>query len=229
MARLWNYFGGEPYMDNPRLLLFNSPKKKRTKGKPNMARKKKAHRKASHRHNTYMPMTNRKKKHAKRHKRNPPMFLQRDVLGFKLGDILYGAGAVLVNPLLEQQVQGLVAQMIPPTSPSAQTAARWITKVGTAAGTVWIAGRAFGPKVRDLTMIALGSNLMAEAVNEFVIPPTVTVPATATTTVGAYLPAGRVGAYLPRTRVAAYLPAGTMRVGSFTGASRVTGPFPAPF
>lgn len=233
MAQLWKFFDGEPYMineprrlmGNPKLLLFGNPRKsKKTKVRKNkpMAKAKrrtsttrksnppkthhrKASRRASYKHNLYLP-------NKRRHKRNPP---ETEILGFNLMDVAYGAGGVLLSPILENQLAALL-----PTS-LVGTSGRWLVKIATAAGLVYVGGKAFGKGVRNVLGIALGSNLLSEAVNEFVIPPTVpTTTTTTTTTTGRYIGNG--------TRVAAYLPA-AVRVGSFSGPSRVTGPFPAPF
>jgi len=204
MKKLWEYVDGEPFMVNS-VPVFRNPRKrkspKRTKAvmkykkrsnprrrhyrrrarnvpavraaAHNPRRRRHSYRRRSYRHN---PMLNRRR----RHRRNPPT-----IGGLQLIEILYCGGAVIVAPILENQIRPLL-----PASLQTGTAGRWALKVGAAALT-WQGWRfIFGRKIGDLTGLVLGSNLLSDAVSEFA--------PSLTSGLGGYstLPARGLGGYL---------------------------------
>jgi len=199
--KLWEYVDGEPFMVNS-VPVFRNPRKRKypKRGKTvmkykrrsnprrrrhyrrrarnvpavraaahNPRRRRHSYRRRSYRHN---PMVNRRR----RHRRNPPV-----IAGLQLTEILYCGGAVIVAPILENQIRPFL-----PASLQTGTAGRWALKVGSSALT-WQAWRfIFGKKIGDLTGLVLGSNLLSDAVSEF-------APSLTSGLSGYALPAGNGG------------------------------------
>ncbi len=187
MARLWNFFDGEPYLDNPRLLILNPKGKRmrrriRRRPRTNPRRHRRSYRRNSfplagmvanpHRRRRRSNPRRSYRKHflrnpRRRHyRRNPP-----DILGFNLQDVAFAGAAVIASPFIEKQILGFL-----PASISGTTYGRWGVKVAAAAGTGYLAKRFLGPKAGNLALIALGANLIADAVTEFA--PSLTAGAT---------------------------------------------------
>lgn len=193
MARLWNFFDGEPFLDNPQLVILNrrrrkaSPRKKKrtvrtvTKEKSvmrtNARRRRRSYRRRRNpvaavnprrRRRTYRarrrsrrhvsnPVMNRRRSSRRRYRRNPP-----DILGFPLKDIAMAGVAVIASPFLERQVMGLL-----PTSMAGTKSGRWIVKIGSAALIGFGAKKVLGQHAGQLALVALGANLLSDAVSEF--------------------------------------------------------------
>lgn len=93
----------------------------------------------------------------RRYRRNPP-----DILGFNLKDMAMAGAAVIFAPFVEKQIQGIL-----PASMAGTATGRWAVKVGAALGTGYAAKKLLGPKAGNLALIALGANLISDAVTEF--------------------------------------------------------------
>lgn len=93
----------------------------------------------------------------RRYRRNPPTFA-----GLKPLEIVYCGGAVVVAPIVENQIRPFL-----PLSLQTGRMGRWALKVGTAIVT-WQGWRfLFGRHIGELTALVLGSNLLSDAVGEF--------------------------------------------------------------
>lgn len=176
-GRLWNYFDGEPYLDNPYLRIFNPPVgRTKTMAKARRRRytvKRNPPRRRRYRRNIYVPLPNPHKRR-RRYRRNPMMKNHRrrrhhfrrnppmDFLGFKFKDIAIAGGAVVVGPYIEKQLLGLL-----PTSMTGTTYGLWAVKIGTAVATGYAAKMLLGNEASRLAYIALGANLVADAVAQF--------------------------------------------------------------
>lgn len=219
---LWNFFDDEPYLDNPRLQLVNPRKKKarrrkaaaKPKRKKPMAKRRRRRaaprrrarrrsysmnaprrrRRRSYRRNAYVPNPVRRRR---RYRKNPV-----NVLGFKLSEIMYTGAGVIIQPMAERQLLNLL-----PASWGATTAGRWTAKVGSSVAVGWAAKKMFGGRIGELTMIVMGSNLLADAVDEF-LP--------ALPGMGAYMRPG-MGAYARRNMGEANPGAIAGHRGAFTG------------
>lgn len=100
-----------------------------------------------------------------------------NVAGLNITELLKGAGAVILAPMLEKQLTPML-----PASVAGTKYGRWGVKLGAALG-VWYGAKAvFGRRSADVVAIALGSSLVADAVQEFM--PTL-------------IPGGPVAGYLP--------------------------------
>ena len=195
--RLWNDYDGEPWLDNPRVFLFN----KRRKGKKAMARRKarRGKKAAPRRNRVYRrrgvkqnpprrraaPRRRRASAHGlrpnRRARRNPPM-----VAGLNLKQLLTGGAAVIISPMIEKQLMPML-----PASVAGTVYGRWAVKLGSALGTWYLAKSLMGRRSSDVVAIALGSMIVADAVDEFA--PTLTGGLSAYTRGGlrAYSPVGQ--------------------------------------
>jgi len=77
-------------------------------------------------------------------------------------ELLKGAGAVIISPMIEKQLLPLL-----PISITSTSYGRWAVKLGAALATWYAAKAAFGRRSADVVAIALGSTLVADAVQEF--------------------------------------------------------------
>lgn len=93
----------------------------------------------------------------RRYHRNPP-----DILGFNLKDIAFAGAAVVVSPFVEKQILGLL-----PSSISGTTYGLWGVKIASAVATGYAAKKVLGEKAGNLALVALGANLIADAVTQF--------------------------------------------------------------
>jgi hypothetical protein len=194
-ARLWNFFDGEPYLDNPQLVILN-PKKKASRRKnkrtvvrtvtkekttmrTNARRRRRTRRSYRRRSNPVAAVNPRRRRrsyrarsHRRRHRANPVINARRrrrsyrrnppDILGFPVKDIAMAGVAVIAAPFIERQVIGLL-----PTSLAGSKSGRWIVKVGSAALIGFGAKKLLGGHAGNLALVALGANLVADAVQEF--------------------------------------------------------------
>jgi hypothetical protein len=183
---LWNSFDEEPWLDNPPLVIYNPRKRKRKparkskRGKTTMARTRR--RRSTARRNVYVNPVRRKRRtrrastlmarsprrvnpprrrRRRSYRRNQPM-RGMEFMGFRINELLYGTGAVIIQPIAERQLLTLM-----PVSWSATTAGRWTAKVGSSVAIGWGARTFFGKRIGELTMLVMGSNLLADAVGEF--------------------------------------------------------------
>lgn len=185
MARLWNFFDGEPYLDNPGLLVVNPRRRKkarvvkrkrsvmaRAKRRrvrrsyaknfypmlPNPRRKRRAKRvHARRRRGAFLANPRRRRVHRRSFRRNPP-----NILGFPLGDIAKAGVAVIAFPIVRNQIGKLL-----PASLQTGATGRWITNAGSAVAVGFVAKKVLGPEAGRLALIAIGANLIADAVAEF--------------------------------------------------------------
>ena len=93
------------------------------------------------------------------YRRNPSLGLA----GINLTELLKGAGAVIVAPILEKNLMPLL-----PATVAGTRMGRWAVRTGSALATWYLAKMAFGRRSADVVAIALGSSLLADAVQEFV-------------------------------------------------------------
>lgn len=178
---LWNFFSGEPYLDNPRLWIVN-PKKERKKVRRRTRKIYSRNRRRTSRRrrtNAFVPLANprRVRRHArrranpfrKRYRRSNPLGISAGttILGFPIKQVAIAGAAVVAEPFIERQLLGLL-----PTSISSTTPGRWAVKVGAAVATGYAAKTLLGQEAARLAFIVLGANMLADAVSEF-MPATV--------------------------------------------------------
>lgn len=198
-GELWNFFDGEPFLDNPRIFLFNRRRKSASKKgqKKIMAkhrfhfrRRTKTNPRRHYRRNPRMRMMINRR----HHRRNPfPFFHHRrhrhfrrnpvSVAGLNLNQLLIGGAAVIISPMLEKQILPLL-----PTSITGTSYGPLLVKIAAGAGIWYAAKSTLGRASSDVVAIALGAAIMAEAASTF-IP--------SLTSLSAYRPAG-VRAFVPR-------------------------------
>lgn len=99
---------------------------------------------------------------------NPP---STSFAGFDLKEIAIAGAAVVLEPFAEKQFLALL-----PASMSGTTAGRWAVKIGTTIAVGYAAKKFVSPRAGQLAMIALGAQLIADAVAEFA--PTLSVSTT---------------------------------------------------
>lgn len=182
--RLWNFFDGEPYLDNPRLFILNPEKKRRKKKmarrvarrrsiRHSVRRRRSTSRRRSFRANSFVPNPRRRRRTYRRHAvrrgrrrsfRSNPFSLGSggNILGFPIKQVMLAGGAVVAAPYIEHQLLKLM-----PVSMSATASGRWAGKIGAAVATGYIAKLAMGNEAARLAYIVLGANLVADAVAEF--------------------------------------------------------------
>jgi len=119
------------------------------------------------------------RRHFRRYRRNPPL----SFAGLNWMELIKGAGAVILSPMLEKHIMPFL-----PSSIGGTTYGRWAVKLGAAIGTWYLAKAAFGARSGEVVAIALGATLLADAAQEF-LP-------NLTGTTAAYLPQG-MQAYVP--------------------------------
>lgn len=202
---LWNFFDGEPFLDNPVMVI--NPKKRRVarRHSTKKARSKvmafrirrgvkrsPARRRRSYKRNFYTaavanpPRRRRRSSSARiatrrrsyRHnpirvgrvrrrrgfRRNPGLlsFGGGSILGFPIKDIVKAGIAVVAFPIAANQLRKLL-----PASLSSGSTGRWVTNIGAAVGIGFLAKKTLGPEAGRIALIALGANLLADAVAEF--------------------------------------------------------------
>lgn len=242
---LWDYYGGEPFMENPHLAIVGvNPKSSTKKGNTMAARRKsrsrkgrknaprrKARRTAKRNFPTAgLAFNPRRKSHAKRnphHKRRTSrrhsMRRNPAILGVTLPPIAmlaWGAGGFLAAPMLE----GFVSKFVP-AQITGNVLGRYAMKVASVLGLTWLTKTIMSNK--EAFPVALGGSLyvIVSAVNEFV--PQLTQLPVATSS-GIPVPgtnayrSGMIKAYrggMIATGVGAYTP-GRMLNGSVPGLAR---------
>lgn len=184
---LWDFYGGEPFMENPHLAVVGlNPRNKSKKGKSMAARKRKTVRRGrknaprrkarrSARRNPFptagLAFNPRRKRRAKRNparhsrrrhaaRRNPAL------LGVTLPPITmlaWGAGGFLATPMLE----GFVSKFVP-AQITGNVLGRYAMKVASVLGLTWLTKTIMSNK--EAFPVALGGSLyvIVSAVNEFV-------------------------------------------------------------
>lgn len=184
MADLWNMYDGEPWLDNPLAFVVNRKRRSRKgkKGKKVMARRRRrtGRRAAPRRRRVYRrrrravslrsnpPRRQYRRRRSRglraaprrrRYRRNPGVSLA----GLNLTELLKGAGAVIVAPMIEKNLMPML-----PASLAGSRMGRWAVRAGSALATWYLAKMAFGRRSADVVAIALGSSLLADAVQEFI-------------------------------------------------------------
>lgn len=96
----------------------------------------------------------------RRYRRNPGL---PGLAGINIGELLKGAGAVIIAPMIEKNLMPML-----PASLAGSRTGRWAVRAGSALATWYLAKMAFGRRSADVVAIALGSSLLADAVQEFV-------------------------------------------------------------
>lgn len=179
-GNLWDDFDGEAFLTNPRSLtnprifLLNSRK---TKGRKTMRhfqrrrnpvrryfarrtrknprhhhrmhyRRNPSHRKTYRRRNPRL-MFNRRRRH---YRRNPPL-----LAGLDLKQLLTGGAALIISPLVEKQLLGLL-----PTSITGQSYGPILVKTAAGAGLWYVAKATMGRQASDVVAIALGAAIIAD-------------------------------------------------------------------
>jgi len=187
---LWDYYGGEPFMENPHLAIVGAnPRSNKQKGRQMAARKRtrRTGRKNSPRRRKAAPRRKARRnfptaglafnpRRKRRAKRNPHMKRSRArrhsmrrnpaILGVSLPPIAmlaWGAGGFLATPMLE----GFASKFIP-ASITGNTLGRYAMKVASVLGLTWLTKTIMGQ--REAFPVALGGSLyvIVSAVNEFV-------------------------------------------------------------
>lgn len=163
-------------------------------------------RRATMRHNP--PRHYRRRRAVRRsrrsYRRNPSL----NLAGLNIGELLKGAGAVILSPMLEKHLMPML-----PATVSGTTYGRWAVKLGAALGVWYGAKAAFGRRSADVVAIALGSSIIADAIQEFM--PTLGL--------SAYTPVGMRG-YVPVSRGLRGLGMVTQGGGARTSGFRSFGP-----
>lgn len=183
---LWNYFNGEPFMENPHLAIVGlNPKRSRKKGKKSMAARRRVRRsrKASPRRRARKAAPRRKarrnfptaglafnprrrrrakanpRRHHRRARRNPAL------LGVSLPPIqmiAWGAGGFLAPPMVE----GFVNKFLPAEITSS-TIGRYAVKIAAVLGLTLLVKKILSNK--EAFPVAMGGSMyiVVSAVNEF--------------------------------------------------------------
>ncbi len=84
------------------------------------------------------------------------------ILGFPIRDVVKAGVAVIAFPIVANQIRRVL-----PASLSSGSTGRWITNIGSAVAVGYVASKVMGPEAKRLALIALGANLLADAVAEF--------------------------------------------------------------
>jgi len=235
VSKLWDYYGGEPFMENPHLAIIGANPKSSTvrkKGKKTMAYRRKGKknspkRKRRARRNPWPlagvainPRKRRTRTYTMRKRRgvyshNPRRRRARRnpaVLGVALPPmamIAWGAGGFIGAPMVESYVNRFL-----PAEVTTSVLGRYAVKIGTVLGLTYLTKHLMGQK--EAFPVALGGSLyvVVSAVNEFA-PQLTTVPAPTTGTsayrsgmikgVGAYR-SGMINAYAQSNLAARALP-----------------------
>lgn len=185
---LWDFYGGEPFMENPHLAIVGAnPRSLTQKGKTMAARRKSRSRKGRKnaprrkaRRTTkrnfpsaglvFNPRRKRRAKHNPHHKRRTSRrhSIRRNpaILGVALPPIAmlaWGAGGFLAAPMLE----GFVSKFVP-AQITGNTLGRYAMKIASVLGLTWLTKTIMSNK--EAFPVALGGSLyvIVSAVNEFV-------------------------------------------------------------
>lgn len=207
---LWDFYGGEPFMENPHLAIVGlNPKHKKGKSMAARRRRKVGRKNAPRRKTRRAAKRNpfpsaglvfnpRRKRHSKRRRAvaNPRRRHHRSrsnpaILGVTLPPITmlaWGAGGFLAVPMLE----GFVTKFLP-AEITANTLGRYAMKVASVLGLTWLTKTIMSNK--EAFPVALGGSLyvIVSAVNEFV-PQLTTLPTSGAGNVKAYR-TGMIKAY----------------------------------
>lgn len=219
MAKLWDFFDGEPFMENPHVAIIGNPKRSRkrnsTKGKKTMAFKrrrtgrKNAPRRRRARRNfpaaglVFNPRRRHHRKNAPRRRRRNVMSNPRRhrrsyrrnpaVLGVALPPlnmIAWGAGGFIATPMLERTINSFLTSSSSTSSITSSALGRYAVKLGSALILTYLTKAVLGNK--EAFPVAMGGALyvVVSAVNEFA--PQLTG---STTTATAAYRSGQINAY----------------------------------
>lgn len=194
MTRLWNYFDGEPYLDNPSLFIANR-RKKRSKAKMAKTRRRDSkgrflkirgrkstpHRR-SHAPNIYPKrkrstsrrrvsvvrhpaLVNPRRRHYRKHYRhNPGIFAMST-----LKDTAYAVGGFVGVPFIEGFVVGYLPTV---TDPTMNKVLRYAVKIGSAWGLSWGVKQIGGKEAAKYVLIGGLAYVGVSLVKEFILPAT---------------------------------------------------------
>lgn len=214
MARLWNYFGGEPFLDNPHLAIVSNP----TKGRTRMAKRKRpmpaalkrywathSRKKKNRPRRNAIPIggvavptiMNKPKRYKRRAKHNPPArrrHYRRNpaILGVELpqmATVLYAGAGFIVPPMLE----GILMRYVP-TDFATSTVGKYTVRIASVLGLTFLAKQLLGSQEAKYVAIGGGAYVLTTAIGEFA--PTLLHPQ-----LSAYTSATRgLGAFTASTR-----------------------------
>jgi hypothetical protein len=201
---LWNFFDGEPFMENPHLAIVGLNPKRRKKGKKSMARRKSRQVRNSPRRRTGRKSAPRRKArrnfptaglafnprkrsrrrtrlaNPRRHRRHSRARRNPALLGVSLPPIqmiAWGAGGFIVPPMIE----GFVNKFLP-ASVTSSTLGRYAVKIASVLGLTWLVKTLMSNK--EAFPVAMGGSMyiVVSAVNEFAPQLTQTTAVAATGT-----------------------------------------------
>jgi hypothetical protein len=217
MAKLWDYFDGEPFLDNPHLFVMNKPRK-RKKGKMALKRNKKgqftkrkkvtarrkttrravAHRKVSRRRSTRRRVTARSVK-VVRHpvlvnprRRRRHGYRRNPSLGGMFNRItLKTVGFTVVGALGVPFVEGFVTKYIPAnilgTDATMNKVVRYAVKIGSAWGLSWGVGKVAGPEAKRAVLVGALASITVGIIRDTGLLGGTATPTSGTTGTGRYL------------------------------------------
>ena len=194
MSKLWDYYDGEPFMENPHLAIIGNSPKRRTKMARRKANRRRRTTRSSGRKSRVQSLTmrsNNPRRHRRRHRRNPfpvaGLVANRRhrrhrrnpaILGVTmppLMEIAWVGGGFIATPMVE----GFVNKFLP-VEFATSTLGRYAIKVGSVIGLTFLVKQVAG--IEKARRIALGgaAYVVVSAVNEFLPQLTgATPPATA--------------------------------------------------
>lgn len=246
MAKLWDFFDGEPFMENPHIAIIGNPKKvrknnskkgktmafkrRKSTGRKNSPKRRKARRNFptaglvfNPRRRHHRRSANKRRRHVmsnprrrRSYRRNPA------VLGVALPPlnmIAWGAGGFIATPMVERFVNSFL-----PVSVTGSALGRYAVKIASALGLTYLTKMVLGNK--EAFPVAMGGSLyvVVSAVNEFA--PQLTG---ATTTATAAYRTGMINAYrggMIQTGVPTGMGAYTKGVGGSMPQLALRGPMP---
>lgn len=201
-GRLWNYFDGEPFLDNPHLaIVSNSPKGRKPMANRMPAalkrywakhRRNKPKRRRAARRNAFpvsgaVAAMNRPKKRSRASARhNPPMRrrYRRNpaLLGVELPplqSVVYAGAGFIIPPILESYVMPYL-----PLSLQTSTVGRYVARIGSVLGLTYLAKALVGTQEAKMVAIGGGAYVLTTAIRDFApdLLPSVAQPATTTAT-----------------------------------------------
>lgn len=188
--RLWNYFDGEPFLDNPHLAVLTPNPRKRTKGKIRMARTKARRRNAPRRRTRVVSRSRRRarrnpwpvgglvinprrrRRHAAR--RNPVAHRRHRRIG-RRNPALLGLQLPAVQSIIFAGVgfagipalQSLVNPMLPTSMVPTTPAGRYVSYAAYGLGLTYAVKAFVGHESARMTAIGAGTFIMLQAIKDF--------------------------------------------------------------
>lgn len=224
---LWGFYDGEPFMENPHLVVLNPKRKKGRSMAKRSSRSRMAwvrsfrRRKNPKRHGTVAVIratSNPRRRHHRR-RRNPvglPMLMNRrrrysrnpSVMGFQLPDfksVLYVGAGFMATPMVESQINRFM-----PASITGTPWGRYAVKIGSVVALTLVAKQVLGGEAAKRVAIGGGTYVLVAAINDFA--PSLT---------------GGVGAYSRSTPLAAYSSYRQRSLGAYTTAGAMSNSYGA--